>query len=189
MQQYDKNSDEDLVEFFKNGDEGAFDEIYVRYAARLVKVIYYYVGDMDSAEDVLHEAFMRMIRHLDTYKSGRAFSSWIFQIAINCSKNHIKKSRRKDELFEKMTFGVKEGGLEFPSPEEEMMGNLEVEAFNGAVNKLKPRFKEVLLLRVEENLKYSDIAGILGCSERTAKWRMKKAVELIIQDLKEQKQI
>lgn len=189
MRDFSNNSDEDLVALFKKGEEQAFDELYIRYSSRLVKVIYYYVGDVDSAEDVLHEAFMRVIRHLDTYKSDRAFSSWIFQIAINCSKNHIKKSKRKDELFERITFNLPKGGGEAPSPEEDLISSLEIEAFNRAVERLKPKFQEVMLLRTGESMKYSDIAAVLGCSERTAKWRMKKAVELIIQDLKEEKLI
>ncbi len=187
MQQYNEMTDEGLVELFHGGDEEAFNEIYRRYSSRLVKVIYYYVGDMDSAEDVLHETFMRMIRHLHTFKKGRAFSSWIFQIAVNCSKNHLKKSRRKDELFEKMVFRSKEGKFESPSPEEELMSNFEVESFNSAVEKIHPRFREVLLLRIEGDCRYADISRILGCSERTAKWRMKKAVELIVHELKELK--
>ena len=72
------------------------------------------------------------------------------------------------------------------TPEEEIVKSIDLEGFNAAVQSLKDKFRDVFILRFDHKMKYMEIAGILDCSERTAKWRMKKAVELISQHLKSQ---
>ena len=91
-------SDEDVVRLFKDGDESAFDELYCRYSERLKRLIFYYVGDSDEADDVFHDVFLRVFKHVGSYRDDKPFSSWIYQIAVNCSKNHRKKIIKKDIL-------------------------------------------------------------------------------------------
>ncbi len=181
------SSDEELVVLYKNGDERAFEELYERYARRLKRLIYYYVGDSETADDVFHDVCMRVIKHVDKFRTNMTFSSWIYQITVNCSKNFLKKKSKNERLLEKEKFRIRGDKREIRTPEDEIVDEFDVEIFNKAVDSLKDRFRDVFILRFDHRLKYVEIADILKCSERTAKWRMKKSIDKITQFLKENK--
>ncbi len=174
--------DEELVRRFKGGEEKAFDELYGRYALRLKRLIIYSLGDVDESEDVLHDVFMRVFLHIDSFNTDMAFSSWIYRIAVNCCKNYRKK-HSKDMLT---VGGDQMDGINSPdgSPEELYLRDEDLREFHRAVDSLKEKFRTVFLLRFDHGMQYSQISSILECPERTAKWRMKKAVEKIADRLK-----
>jgi len=177
-------SDEDLVRIFKEGNEKAFDELYGRYAARLKRLIYYYLNDSDESDDVLHDVFIRVYMHIESFKMDMVFSSWVYRIAVNCSKNYRKKHRRDAIPMESDQMDLESSGGS-DSPEELFLKEDDMRAFHEAVESLKDKFKIVFLLRYDHGFQFSQISKILNCPERTAKWRMQKAVERIIEHLKE----
>ncbi len=181
-----ESGDEELVKHFKNGNERAFDELYNRYSPKLKRLIYYYLGDSQTADDVFHDVFIRVINHIEKFNINMNFSSWIYQIAVNCSKNYIKKNKKNEVLIEKEKFRMKDKPFSTNTPEDEIVANIDLEGFNRAVQSLKDKFRDVFILRFDHKMKYMEIARVLDCSERTAKWRMKKAIELISQYLKTQ---
>ena len=185
MDKLSNSSDEELVNLYKAGNVKAFDELYLRYSSKLKRLIYYYVSDPDTADDVFHEIFIRVYRHIDKFNTNKAFSSWIYQIAANCSKNYLKLKKKNEALIEKEKFRMKGSSANLLSPEEEIVGEIDIQEFNSAINDLKDKFRDVFLLRFDHKMKYMEIAEILNCSERTAKWRMKKAIEKITLYLKE----
>ena len=176
--------DEDLVGLFKEGEERAFDELYQRYAQRLKRLIYFYLCDADMAEDVLHDVFLRVFMHLGSFKIEMAFSSWIYRIAVNCCKNCRKKQKKDMELIETQQLEANEAAHS-PSPEDVVIREDEMRMFQEAIESLKEKFRVVFLLRYDQGLHYSEISGILNCPERTAKWRMQKAVEKIVEYLRD----
>jgi RNA polymerase sigma-70 factor (ECF subfamily) len=177
-------ADEELVKVFKKGNEKAFDELYGRYAARLKRLIFYYLNDLDESDDVLHDVFLRVYMHIGSFDTSMIFSSWIYKIAVNCSKNYRKKHRRDAVLMEADQMDVENAG-NTASPEEIFLKEDDMRAFYEAVDSLKEKFKMVFLLRFDHGLQFSQISSVLNCPERTAKWRMQKAVEKIIEHLKE----
>ncbi|MBN2158638.1 MAG: sigma-70 family RNA polymerase sigma factor [Spirochaetes bacterium] len=184
-QDFKRFTDEELVESYRDGNEQAFTELYVRYERKLKRLIYYYIPDAEEASDVFHDAIMRVFRHLGSFDTGKSFSSWIYQIAINCSKNYLGKTARDIRMIEEERFRLSrvDGGKE--SPEEIYISESDMAEFNRSVSLLKEKFRTVFLLRYDQKLKYSDIAKILRCSERTAKWRMEKAIKAIARHLSE----
>ncbi|MCU0846781.1 MAG: sigma-70 family RNA polymerase sigma factor [Spirochaetes bacterium] len=178
-------SDEDLVGLYKEGDEKAFNELYRRFAPRLKRLIYFYSSNADEVNDIFHESIIRVVKHIDGFDMSKAFSSWIYQIAVNCCKNQIKKNRRQNDLIEKEKFRIVDRNTDNDSPDMKLINDLEMKEFNTAVNGLKDKFKDVFLLRFDQKMMYSEISEILNCSERTAKWRMEKAVEIIARQLRD----
>ena len=185
MQDISLSSDEDLVRSYRKGNDRAFEELYSRYALKLKRIIYYYVYDVDDVEDVFHDVTVRVIRHIDSFNPKMNFSSWIYQIAINCSKNYIKRNKKNETLIEREKFRMISTARKSPSPEETIISDIDMSEFNKAVESLDDKFRDVFLLRYDHGVRYSKISTILQCSERTAKWRMKKAVEKITQYLKD----
>jgi len=185
MQDINRLSDEELVSLYKSGNERAFTELYSRYEQKLKRVIFYYIPNIDEASDVFHDSIIRVFRHIDTFDTEKSFASWIYQIAINCSKNYISRNMRDTQLLELERFRLTRGPLRSESPEDIFISENDIAEFNRSIDNLKDKFKTVFILRYDQKLKYSEIAGILKCSERTAKWRMEKALEKIAQYLSE----
>ena len=143
MDIFKNSTDEELVVLFRGGEERAFDELYGRYSTRLVRVVYFYVNDREAVFDIIHDVFMRVVRHLSGYDESLPFSAWIYQIAINCSRNHLRTVRKTAHVLEKERLRIvlkdNEG---FPSPEQEFISNEEIREFNEAVDQLKGKFRD-----------------------------------------------
>ena len=185
MHDFKQFSDEELVQSYRQGEERAFTELFNRYEVKLKRLIYYYIPNVDEASDVLQDAVIRVFRHIGTFDETKSFSSWIYQIAINCSKNHISRSRREIQLLEQERYRMAGDRAATGSPEDICITENDLEELNRSVENLKDKFKAVFILRHDHKMKYSEIAEILKCSERTAKWRMEKALEKIAQYLTE----
>lgn len=185
MQDIRSAGDEDLVRFYKEGNERAFDELYGRYEQKLKRVIYYYIPSVDEVQDIFHEVLVRVIRHIDTFDPAKSFGAWIYQIAVNCTKNHLKRSNRENRIVEREMFRLSSGEAVEAPPEESLISSQDMAAFGEVVAALEEKFREVFLLRYDQQMKYNDIAELLNCSERTAKWRMEKAIEKISYGLKQ----
>lgn len=184
-QDFKQFTDEELVESYRDGNEQAFTELYVRYERRLKRLIYFHVPDAEAASDVLQDTIVRVFRHLGSYDARKPFSSWVYQIAINCSRNYLEKNRRDNRLVEEERFRLSREHNEAGSPEDIYISASDMAEFNSSIGQLKEKYRTVFMLRYEQKLKYSEIARILKCSERTAKWRMEKAIEAIARHLSE----
>lgn len=176
-------SDEELVQLVMHGNDRAFEELYERYSERIFKLLYSYVYNVDDAVDLMHDVFIRAYRHLNKFDVTRAFSAWLYTIAINCAKNYRCKVYKNDTMIEREEQRVLNTDA-MKTPEDYVMENELLKEFSEAVDALNNKFREVFLLRYGQQLQYSDIAHILDISERTAKWRMERALVFITDHLK-----
>jgi hypothetical protein len=97
-------ADEELVTAHLKGRSGAFQDLYDRYRDRLIHFITRKTGDPDRAQDLVQEAFIRVTRHLHRFDTSKKFSTWIYTIASNLSKNELRnRSRSPLVLFQRLT--------------------------------------------------------------------------------------
>ena len=90
---------------YARGDAGAFDELFRRYARRLLGYLFHMTGDRQLAEDLVQETFVRVHRARDRYDAGRPLKPWLFRIATNVCADRKrswleKLARRTRSLFE-----------------------------------------------------------------------------------------
>ena len=103
-------TDEELVTAHLDGRPGAFQHLYDRYRDRLVHFIIRKTGDADRAQDLVQEAFIRVTRHLHRFDTTKKFSTWVYTIASNLSKNELRnRSRSPLVLFQRLTNTLKVG--------------------------------------------------------------------------------
>ena len=101
---FDTLSDEELVIAHLQGRIGAFEDLYERYRDRLVHFVARKTGDGDQAQDLVQEAFIRVTRHLHRFDTSKKFSTWVYTIASNLSKNELRnRSRSPLVLFQRLT--------------------------------------------------------------------------------------
>lgn len=172
-------SDEDLMEYFQQGKEPAFNELVKRYTDRLHNFLYRYTHNHQDCEDLVQETFLRVHKSKQSYERIAKFSTWMYTIALNLAKSLYKKKKRmqkvsihKDENdpndFE---MNIEDSKI---LQDEELHQKLSLEKLEKALMKLAPEFREVVVYRDLQELSYEEIAEITGVAMGTVKSRINR---------------
>ena len=148
------------------------------------------VNNRDDAEDLTLEAFGKAFRNLSSYSPDFAFSTWLFRIATNNCIDFIRKKKGVTFSMDK-GFDDGDGGemkLDFKSdhldPEENLIKKQKGVLLREIVEKLKPRYKELVELRYYKELSYEEIAAHLNLPLGTVKAQLFRAREVLYNVLK-----
>ena len=181
-------SDEDLIKRFQSGDLYAFDLLVQRYKNRLTNFTYRFLGNIEESEDVVQETFLRLYRNRDAYKRIAKFSTWIYTIAGNLAKTELRKRKRR-KVVSLTNIGYDEKDYEIAdialTPESKTDSALKEEKIQKAIQKLSPRFRQVIVLREIEGLSYEEISEIINAPLGTVKSRVNRARHALQQYLKD----
>ncbi len=175
----DTLTDEALIDAAREGGEEAFRELVVRYEGRVASVVIRMLGNTPEAEDVGQETFIRFYRSLRRFRGQAAVGTYLTRIAINLSLNEIKKRRRRS-IFVPFTPVGKENDApepEFEDPRASAEYDDTVDRIQGALNKLKPEFRSVIVLRLMEGYSTKETAEILGLPVGTVLSRLRRSQE------------
>ncbi|MCL5775342.1 MAG: RNA polymerase sigma factor [Patescibacteria group bacterium] len=160
-----------LVAGAKQGDTSAFGELYDAYFEKLYSFIYYRTHHRQTAEDVVGQAFLRAWEKIGSYNPQKArFSTWLFQIARNLLVDHYRKTAPTQNIESAWDIGS-DAGLEADAETALLIGKIKPH-----LDKLSPQQKQVLIMRIWEDLPYSEIAQILGTSEAACKMAFSRGV-------------
>lgn len=178
----DELTDEELVTAHLDGRPGAFQRLYDRYRDRLVHFIIRKTGDQDRAQDLVQEAFIRVTRHLHRFDTTKKFSTWIYTIASNLSKNELRnRSRSPLVLFQKLESNWDEDHrpLQFEdsrmTPDTMYRKRYLEQVVEDTVETLPEHHRLVFRLRELEGKSYEEIAEITGVNLGTVKSRLHRA--------------
>lgn len=166
-------SDARLVEESRHGDSRAFGKLVQRYERRLIRVILRFVRDVDLAEDLAQETFLRVYERLDQFDPSRRFGPWLFRIGMNLTLDYLRKRKRRGRwsLFSESRF-EKAPDPAVPDPRVDLDLKQEVHA---VIEQIPEKYRSVLVLRDLENFSTSEIAAILDRKEATIRWRLAEA--------------
>ncbi len=175
------------------GDEKAFAELMHRYRDSIYFMLLKMVNNRDDAEDLTMEAFGKAFRNLSQYTPDYAFSTWLFRIATNNCIDFIRKKK-------KMTFSIDKGfendeGEEVAmniradelDPEEKLIKEQKIAIMRDLVEKLPPRYKELVELRYFKEYSYEEIAEHLKLPLGTVKAQLWRAREFLFDIVKNAK--
>ena len=175
-------SDEELVTAHLDGRPRAFQCLYDRYRDRLVHFITRKTGDPDRAQDLVQEAFIRVTRHLHRFDTSKKFSTWIYTIAGNLSKNELRnRSRSPLVLFQKLTGSWDDDHrpIEFEDystkPDDLYRKRFLRRLVEDTVQTLPEHHQLVFRLRELEGKSYEEISEITGVNLGTVKSRLHRA--------------
>lgn len=171
----------ELVARHLDGDPRAFGELVRRYHDRLHNFIWRIISDRERAEDLVQETFVRVARHIHRFDHTRKFSTWVFVIASNLSKNELRSRRRSPLVFYQSSTASEDdrGPLQFEDPRSRpdrifAQQNF-AELVHATLARLSPMHRQVLTLREMEGRSYEEIGAIAGCRLGAVKSRLNRA--------------
>jgi RNA polymerase sigma-70 factor (ECF subfamily) len=176
-----------LVDRFKAGDQGAFNEMVARYWDRIYGMVNQLLRNQQDAEEVTQDAFIRAHRALVNFRGESSFSTWLYQIATNLARNRYwywwRRKRDRSVSFD-APLGTDSGTTladvfpaEVVSPEDATVTQEFVDRVAAGMEQLSDKHREILVLRNVQNLSYEEIAEILKISVGTVKSRIARARE------------
>ena len=150
------------------------------------------VHSKDDAEDLTMEAFGKAFKKLDQYTPEFAFSTWLFKIATNNCIDFLRRKKNKNTVSIDKPIEQEEGNdltrslkADDLDPEEVMLNKQKSEMLHLIVDKLKPRYKQLVELRYFEELAYEEIAQKLNLPLGTVKAQLFRARDLLLNIVKE----
>jgi RNA polymerase sigma-70 factor (ECF subfamily) len=166
-----------LIEKSRQGDRDAFARLVEGYWERLYRWLYHLAHDQHAAEDLTQEAFLKALDGLSSFRPGSSFQAWLFRIAHNCFANLHRKSKRVRLALPEQLLSPDEG------PAEQALSRESLALLTRAVGRLPTEYRAAFLLRVEEDLSFRQIAEVLQITEETARWRVFKARQKLMETL------
>jgi len=167
--------DEVLFGRLRDGDSAAGDELVRRYYEPLLRYLQRLTGSQ-AGEELLQQTWMSVLEHaakFDPNLSGGGFKSWLFRIATN-KANDFWRSRGRDMHAREGLRLVTQN--ESPAADQRMEGSEQQEKLKWAIMQLPESQRQVVMLRYYSELKFGEIAKILGCPLNTALGRAHKAM-------------
>ena len=165
-------TDQEIIKAVKNGNDQAFREIVQRYEARVAATIIGMLGKCPEADDVGQEVFIRFYKSIDKFRGDASVGTYLTRIAINLTLNELKKRKRKWALFGEMSSNKNN---EMAGPELSKPFDEEREIIQCALQKLEPKFRSVVVLRLMEGYSTKETANILKVPEGTVLSRLARA--------------
>lgn len=162
------DADEVLLDRFVHGDERAFEELVVRYEARVRNLVLGVLRDRALAEDVAQDAFLTAYRKARHFRGTGSFRGWLYRIALNRAQDELRRRKRRAEEPELQP------GYNEPSsrPHEGLDIGWDLQR---ALEAIKPEHRTAVVLREVEGLSYREIAEALDWPLGTVQTRVHRA--------------
>lgn len=160
----------ELVERVKHGDATAYDALVRRHLARATSIARRLLGNVEDAEDLVQEAFVRALDRIATFDPTRAFAPWFYRLLINTGLNARKARALRAAEPEQREF-ASHGASPLELTERQEIR----ERFAEALAALPPRQRLVVSMFEVDGLSTVEIAAALGISRETVRWHHHQA--------------
>ena len=166
------------------GNEAAIETFVRQYETSIFRLALSIVGEPVEASEIAQETFIAALRALPAYQENKSFKAWLYTIALNHSRSHLRKRRVLERLRTSLTTIFKIEVEKQVSPEEAVIQNEKEAQLWRALNQLDERHRTVVVLRYFHELSITEISEILGINEGTIHSRLHTAREKLKDALK-----
>jgi RNA polymerase sigma-70 factor (ECF subfamily) len=162
------HSEQEIIEGCKKGKASSQEKLYQLYSRRMMAVCVRYTRSRFEAEDIFHDAFVKVFKSLNNYNGG-SFEGWMRRIFVNTAINHYHKNRKYQEQLDY-------SAIEEAAPsEEDIVSNIAGKELLLLIDQLPEGYKLVFNLYEVEGYTHREIGEILGIAEGTSKSQLAKA--------------
>ncbi len=171
--------EEQLTQRARGGDSDAFEEIFCLYHARIYSYVYRLLGNVQDAEDLTQDSFLKAYRALLRGEKPLDLSAWLYRIASNTCLDMLRRRRLihwqpLENLLAVLTAGGRTSEEEVLRNEQQFEQRAKIER---VLAQLRPRYRMYLILREREGFSYQEIASITGDSLNTVRVTLYRARE------------
>ncbi|GHA30481.1 RNA polymerase sigma24 factor [Salinimicrobium marinum] len=163
----EKLTDEELMRQVSNGNLDFMRLLYDRYHQWIYNFFIQMIHDKDACEDLMQTTFYKAIKYRKSYKGGK-FDSWIFRIARNLGYDYFKEQKNRY---------IHEDCANITESTEENDGNEDIFKLKLVMQKLSPDEREILVLSRFQEMRYLQIAELLGSTENAVKVKAHRALK------------
>lgn len=165
--------DRRLVELALEGDDTAFEYLFNRYRDGIRCLFEQRLGGVNDADDLLQETFIKVYVNLHRYSSRHTFGQWVYVIARNTFVDFMR--RRQDDLPIDERFSAPASNA--PTPEESVINLQQRKQIEHYLDRLQPRYRQLVVLRFLDEYSYEEIAAKLSLPMGTVKTQIHRARE------------
>jgi RNA polymerase sigma-70 factor (ECF subfamily) len=162
-----------LVQRCRQGELGAFEELYRAHAGRIYGLAMRMLGNTADAEDLLQEIFLAAHRKLETFRGEAALGTWLYRLATNQILDHVRSRAARTG---QMTDGLDDASL-LPDAMGHRLGDRAIDRVDleRALAQLPEGCRAAFVLHDIEGLEHQEVADVLGIAEGTSKSQVHKA--------------
>ncbi len=164
-----RESDEELLGRYANGEDGAFEALFHRHAPRVFAYLARLLGDREVAADLTQETFLRLLRTARESPGPANLPGFLYTVATNLARDHFRRLRARSQA-------LLAGESPLTSPQPAAPDPRRDRLIQEAVAALPAEQRAVLLLRCHQGLTFAEIAQVTGASLSAVKARMRYAV-------------
>jgi RNA polymerase sigma-70 factor (ECF subfamily) len=176
------DADADCMARLQAGEDRALSELMTRWQQPLIAFLFRYIGHQATAIDLAQETFVRVYEKRASYRGGQ-FSSWLFSIAANLAKNHLRWQSRHPSISldseEEGSDYTRQYAADVRSPGEQAASAELAAAIGEAVQALPHDLKTVTLLFEYQDQSCHEIATTLGCTPKAVETRLYRARQIL----------
>ncbi len=174
-----ENEEAQIASGLRRRDPDVLDALIEQYQHRLLRYLAHMTGNRATAEDLFQETWIRVLEKGYQYDGKSRFATWLMTIAHNVAIDHLRKrtpaslDEMRDPEADTVPFEPVAAG---PSPFEQAAAGEDRARIEAALEQLPPMFREVLVLRFQEQLKLEEISKLIGIPVATVKTRLYRGV-------------
>jgi RNA polymerase sigma-70 factor (ECF subfamily) len=160
----------ELIDGLINQNKEAIQYLVKNYQRNVIKTAYYFVSNMEDAEDLSQDVFLEILKNIGRYKKNSSLYTWIYRITVNKSLDHLRKQKRRNILHQIGIFmQVSNDGMNKPDKEPATIDTRNDDKekrkiLDSAVNSLPDNQRIAFILNKYEELAYKEIAEIMSLS-------------------------
>lgn len=147
-----------------------FAELYDAYVKKVYKFIYYKTLHKETAEDLTSETFFKALKNFKSFDSSRSFSSWIYKIAQNTVIDYYRTSKRTENIDDIWDLKDEDDFLK------RIDDKTEIKRVKKHLSLLPSLQRDIIIMRIWQNMSYSEIAEVIGKSEDNCKVIYSRAI-------------
>ena len=180
-------NDQNVIKSAQNGDREAVRLLFEENRQKIFSLAYQYVKNIEDAEDILQETFIKAYRSLHRFnpQNNMRFSPWLYRIGINCSIDYLRRNKQR-KMHDSGSDGLDNISSDTLSydPEQARSRKEIREKIDHTLNRLSGRQKMIFILKHYQELTCAEIADYLNCSEGSVKRQLFRAVSVVKKSLK-----
>jgi RNA polymerase sigma-70 factor (ECF subfamily) len=169
----ERDPDGSLVSAAIGGDRDAFGALLRRHYDRIHALAWQMTGSRADADDIAQDVCCTLVEKLGSFRGEAKFSTWLCGIVFNCCRDHHRRRRSFQGLAHKLA--VTAGLMRGPDGRD-LHDRMWIES---AVSRLKPAYRDTVVLVAGQQLTHAEAAEILGVTESTVSWRMHQVRQML----------